>query len=133
MADQRLAAPVLPDEREKAMLDLVPLARPRREVAYRDLQPRLIRQPLEFHLPEAHARAIAPAAIGGDQQSLGSGIVRLTHRVPPAADPRYREGRRVMIRPHVDPTRVASHVIDPVGRVATEFRDDEVIDPHRYR
>jgi hypothetical protein len=28
-----------------------------------------------------------------------------------------------MIRPHVDPARVAGHVIDPVGCVAAEFRD----------
>src|SRR5215217_7696823 len=41
---QRLASPVLADEREEPMLDLVPLARPRWEVAHRDLQPRLIRQ-----------------------------------------------------------------------------------------
>jgi hypothetical protein len=38
-----------------------------------------------------------------------------------------------MIGPDADPARVAGHVIDPVGRVATEFRDDEVIDPHRFR
>src|SRR4051794_21222904 len=49
---QRLASPVLADEREEPMLDLVPLTRPRGEVAHRDLQLRLIRQPLEFRIPE---------------------------------------------------------------------------------
>jgi hypothetical protein len=36
MGNERLAAPVLGDEREKAVLDLVPLARPRREMTDRD-------------------------------------------------------------------------------------------------
>src|SRR5262249_10101335 len=60
--------------------------------------------------------------------SLGPRVVRLPHRVPPAADARDGEGRRVVVRPHVDPARVAGYVVDPVGRVATEFRDDEVIE-----
>src|SRR5512135_298206 len=82
VTDQRLASPVLADEREEPMLDLVPLARPWRQVTHRDLQARLIRQPLQSHLPKVHPRTVAPSTIGGDQQPLGSGVVRLAHRVP---------------------------------------------------
>jgi hypothetical protein len=36
MADERLAAPAASDEREQAVFNLVPLARPRREVTRGD-------------------------------------------------------------------------------------------------
>ena len=42
VTDQRLAQRVLADEREEPMLDLVPLAGARREVAHRDLQARVV-------------------------------------------------------------------------------------------
>ena len=42
-ADQRLATPVLADETEQPMLDLVPLARARWKVTDGDPQPRFIR------------------------------------------------------------------------------------------
>ena len=38
MTDQRMCAPVHRDEREHAVLDLVPLARPRREMAHLNVQ-----------------------------------------------------------------------------------------------
>src|SRR5215468_7602751 len=51
VAHQRFPAPILADKGEEAMFDLVPLARPRGEVAHRDRHPRLICQPLEFQFP----------------------------------------------------------------------------------
>src|SRR5450759_2545072 len=45
-AHQGATPPVLGDVAEHAMLDLIPLARPRREVAHRDPQAGLIGQPL---------------------------------------------------------------------------------------
>ena len=50
---QWLASPVLGDEREEAMLDLIPLARAWREMADRQGPASLIRQVLEFPLPQA--------------------------------------------------------------------------------
>ena len=44
MTHERFAAPVLGDEGEQTMLDFVPFAGPRREVADRDLQPRFVGQ-----------------------------------------------------------------------------------------
>ena len=48
MGEQRLAAPVLRDEREETMLDLVPLAGTRRAMAGRNHQSRLLGQLLEL-------------------------------------------------------------------------------------
>ena len=74
MADQRLAAPVLGDEGEQAVLDAVPFAGAGRQMADGDRHPEFVGQHLQFALPQPHARAVAAAAIGGDQQPRGGGI-----------------------------------------------------------
>ena len=50
-AAQRLAAPIEGDKRKQAMFDLIPLARPWRQVTYRDGDAQLIGQRLQFYLP----------------------------------------------------------------------------------
>src|SRR5688572_24725879 len=50
--DERGAPPVHRDMREQAMLDLVPLARARREVTHRHGEPRPIGELLELPLPQ---------------------------------------------------------------------------------
>ena len=65
---ERLATPGAADGGEEPMLDLVPLAGPGREVTDGDRQARAIGQPLQFPLPQAHARAIAAAGVGRDEQ-----------------------------------------------------------------
>ena len=65
VADQRFGTPVLANEREQAVLNLVPLAGAGWEVTNDDVEPDLVREPLQFALPQAHARANAAAAIGG--------------------------------------------------------------------
>ena len=79
VTNQWLAAPVLTDKREQAMLNLVPLARPRWKVAYRNAQAEFVGKLLQFHLPESNARPIAAPRIGGNEQSLGPRIDRLPH------------------------------------------------------
>ena len=130
---ERLPAPVLADEGEQPMLDLVPLARPWREVGHGDLQPRLIREPLEFQFPQTHARPITPPAIRRDQQGPGLRVSALPHRLPPAANTLHGESRRVVIRPHVDPARIPRHIVDAIGRDPPEGRKDEIIDAHGHR
>ena len=87
------------------MLDLVPLARARREVADRDLQARLVGEFLQFHLPEPDPIAVAPPAVGTDQQPLRLGVRLLTHREPPLADALDGEAGRVVIDADVDPSQ----------------------------
>jgi hypothetical protein len=50
-AEQGLAPPVRGDVAKHAMLDLVPFARARRQMADRHTQPRLIGEPLQRRLP----------------------------------------------------------------------------------
>ena len=56
VADERLAAPVLGDEREEAMLDLVPLAGAGRQMADRDGDVEFVGQALQLALPQPDPR-----------------------------------------------------------------------------
>ena len=67
MAHQRFAAPVLRDEGEQTMLNLVPLAGSRREVTDRDLQPGFVGQFLQLQLPQPHTRSVAASTVRGNQ------------------------------------------------------------------
>ena len=67
---ERLAAPVLRDVAEEAMLNLVPLAGPRREVADPDAQAEVIGECLQFRLPAASPVAVAAARVGRNQEFL---------------------------------------------------------------
>ena len=60
IARQRLTAPVLGDGGEQPMLDLVPFAGARREMAHRDRQAGLIGPALEFPFPQVVAGALLP-------------------------------------------------------------------------
>ena len=75
-AGQRPSAPVGADVGEQPVLDLVPLAGARREVADGDGKSRGVGQALEFPLPQADLGPVAAAAVGGDQQRAGFGKVR---------------------------------------------------------
>ena len=68
VADEWLAAPVLCDEREQAMLDPVPLAGARRQMTDRDGNAEFVGQVLQLALPKANADTVAAATIGGDQK-----------------------------------------------------------------
>jgi transposase len=67
VADQGLAPPVLADEGEESMFDLVPFARAGRKVAHGDRNPQLIGQLLKLHFPQPDPGSIAPTAIGCNQ------------------------------------------------------------------
>src|SRR6266511_5156451 len=73
-AFQRLATPVGGDVAEHAVLDLVPLARARRQVADAHVEAALVGEALQFELPEPSAGAVAPAAVSSDQELSGLGI-----------------------------------------------------------
>ena len=77
VADQRLAAPVLSDERKETVLYFVPLAGAGRQMTYGNSKAELIGKPLQFELPQAQARSVAAAAIRSDQETLGIAIACL--------------------------------------------------------
>ena len=66
IAAQRLATPVDRDEREKPVLDLVPLAGAWREMADGDGKFEFIGKPLKLDFPQADPITVAAAAIGRD-------------------------------------------------------------------
>ena len=67
VADQRLASPVLTDEGEQTVFDFVPLAGPWWKVTNRNFQAGLIRELLQFPLPQSYPCAIAAAGICRNQ------------------------------------------------------------------
>src|SRR6186997_871215 len=67
VADQRLAAPVLADEGEKTVLNLVPFAGTRRKVAHRNRHLKLVSQLLKLYFPQTDSRSVAATTIRGDQ------------------------------------------------------------------
>src|SRR5712672_1437426 len=131
MGEQGFAAPVLSDEGEEAMFDAVPFAGAGRMVGDRDRQPGLIGETLQVTFPQANARAIAAAAIRGDQQPGGGGVAVAAETAPPTSDALDREGRGIVVDPDINPARVRRDVIDPVGRYLAQFGDLEVVHPHR--
>src|SRR6516164_6427057 len=86
ITDEGLGAPILADEGEQPVLDFVPLAGAGRQVADRDVETELVGQLLQFVFPQANPRAVAAAAVGGDQQSSGDGVARPPDLAPPLAD-----------------------------------------------
>ena len=106
IADERLGAPVLADEGEEPVLDFVPLACTRGgQVADHDVEAELVGQLPEFAFPQPHPRAVAAAAISGDQQSRCIGVARPPEVAPPLTDAIDRESSRVMIDADTSPTR----------------------------
>jgi len=79
------------------LLDPAPLACARREMAYRNDQPSLVRQLLKAAFPGLGAVAIVAATIRGHQKARGIRIHRLPHLLPPDANGLDRElGRGVI-------------------------------------
>jgi hypothetical protein len=131
-ADQRFGAPVVAYEGEQSVLNLVPLAGAWWKVTDCYVDPDLVGQALEFALPQPRARAIAAAAIGGDQQFLGFGVADAADLLPPATDRLHCEGRSVVIHPNADPNVVSRQVIDPVWHRSPQLLDQKVVHPHLF-
>jgi hypothetical protein len=67
MTGQRLTPPVHANMTTHAVFDLVPLAGPRRKMAYRNVSPCVIGQTLPCDLPQATPTAIAASPIGSNE------------------------------------------------------------------
>jgi len=70
-AQQGLSTPVGGDMAKHAMLDFVPFARARRQMADRHTQPRLIGEPLQLRLPSPRTGTVAASTIGRDEPFCG--------------------------------------------------------------
>src|SRR5258708_17531421 len=80
---QWVAAQVLGDEAEQAMLDLIPLAGARREMTHAQFQPHCVGQLLQGYLPKSGSTTVAATAVGGDEQFSGPRETRTAHAFPP--------------------------------------------------
>ena len=109
------------------MLDLVPFAGARRQLADADGKAELIGQFLQFQLPQPHARAVAAAAIGCNHERFGVGITRFSHVFPPGADGIGGKGR-VIVNADADPANIVATVIDPVRCRASQPGNDKIMD-----
>ena len=90
--------------------------------------PVVVGEALQLDLPQPHPIAVAAAAVGADQQPLRPGIGVRPDRLPPAAQARDREARRVVVLPHGDPAGVAAHIVDAVGDRLAQLLVGEVVD-----
>jgi len=115
MAHQRLAKPVLRDEREQPMLDAVPFAGTRRKMANRDRQPGFVCQFLQLQFSQPHSRPVAGSAVRGNEKLTGSGVRLSTHHIPPSPDTLNGKRGRVMIGSDPDPARILPQIVNSIG------------------
>ena len=128
-ADQRLSPPVLRDERELTVFDLVPFAGAQGQVANRDRQTEFVGEISQFPLPQPDPDPVAASAIRGDHQGFRIRITGPAHFQPPEADRIDRETGRVVVDADTDPARVTRDVVNPVWRRPARFRDFEIVHP----
>lgn len=77
-------------------------------------------------------RAVATGTIGGNEQSVAVGIVRTSHRLPPAPDRIHSEAGGVVIDANADPAGVACNVVDSAWHGVTKFGDLKVMHTHCF-
>src|SRR5581483_10583046 len=91
VADEGFTAPVLADEGEQAVLDLVPFAGAGRKVAHGNRHSQLVSKLLKLHFPQVSSGPVAATSIRSDQQAPSLRISLTAHRLPPAAHRLYRK------------------------------------------
>ncbi len=99
----------------------------------RNPDPEFIGEPLQLAFPQTHARAVAAATIGGDQQTLCQGVANTTDVLPPAADRLHGESRRIIVNADIHPTRVGGKIINSVRHGAAEVIDQKIVHAHVLR
>ena len=115
------------------MLNLIPLARPRRVMTDGDIQSRLVGPPLQLHLPEPKTVAIAAPAIGANQDRFRPRIERGSHLAPPPANALHRKTGGVMRTTHGHPPQVVLEIVDPTRHRLGDVWIGEVMHIDRHR
>jgi hypothetical protein len=131
VGQQRLTSPVLGDEREEPMLDLVPLARSRREMGDQNAKARLVGQLLQLPFPQAYSAAVASTAVSDNQKRGRTRVGPRAHLRPPASNGVDGEGGRIMVDTDSHPGLVQTKVIDTVGDRLALGRIKTVVDANR--
>jgi len=71
--------------------------------------------------------AVAPPAVGGDQQLPGSGKSATAHLLPPSADAVDGELGGVVVDPHAHPALIVENIVDTVGNCFPQCLIQEVM------
>src|SRR5712692_3111454 len=110
MADQRAPSPVHTDVTKESMLNLVPFARPGRQVT--DCHGKIggIHKRLEFNLPESNPVPVAPTTVGTNQEVVRMRIGLRAHGVPPTANTAHGEARGIVVDADIHPSLILGHV-----------------------
>src|SRR5512138_1063249 len=125
---ERSAAPVDRDEREEAVLDLVPLTRAGREMADVDHETESVGELLQLVLPDARAVAVAAARVSGDEELARLRVAERTNLLPPRLDRGDGELRRVVVDAHADEAIVRADVVHAVRNRLADRLVWEVVD-----
>ena len=113
------------------MFDLVPFAGPWREMGDRNGDTDLIRQALQFQLPQAEPPAVAASTVRRDQDPARAGRESSAFVPPPAANRRDRERTRVVIGPDIDDPGVAPDVVDAIRIRSRHVGRRKIMRAHR--
>ena len=100
------------------MLNFVPLAGARWEMADHDGEVQFVGQSLEFPFPQTQAGAIASTRVCRNQQPSGLGVGFPPFRFPPRPDGGHGKGRRVVVGANIDEPSVSRQFVNAV-RVGT--------------
>ena len=96
------------------MLDLVPFAGSRRQMADRNREASLRGKPLQLQLPQPVARPIRTAAICNNEEVLTGWIQAAPNAAPPAPDTLHGKLRGLVINAHIDEATVVDHIVNPI-------------------
>src|SRR5260221_12752791 len=108
------------------MLDLIPFAGGRRQMADGNTQTSLCGKPLQLHLPQPVASAIRAASISDNQEFLTGWIQTAPNAAPPASDTLHSKLRGLVIKVHIDEAVDVHHIVNPIGN-RFPFSDEAVI------
>jgi hypothetical protein len=133
IAAQRFASPVDGNEREEPVLDLVPLAGARRQMADGDGKFEFVGKLLKLDLPQTNPIAVAAPAIGRDHELGRIGMTFAPHGLPPAANRMDGKACRVVIGADAHPAQVVGDVVDTIGHCAGKLGIDEVVNIDQIR
>ena len=71
---------------------------------------------LQIAVPDPRSSTVRAAAVGEDQQAVGTRIITRAICPPSALDRIDREGRRLARRADYHQTGIAPHIVDAVGQ-----------------
>ena len=115
------------------MFDLVPLARPRREMANVDSDAEFVGRMLELLLPYTRAIAVAPARVAVMKSSRAFWVALRADLPPPCLDGCDRECRRIVIDAYADQAIVSGKVVNAIRNCRADGIARKIMDVHQFR